>query len=118
MIQDKSIILVTGIADSNPLKMKVNRFAKELKHMNFGDHHDFTQSDIANIQKNMVMFASDESIYLTTSKDRMRLISMISASELKNWYSVEIGVVIDESDKFDKQILNYVERTQRNRSVH
>lgn len=117
-LNGKSIVLVTGIADSSALKIKIGEFAKELKHMNFGDHHDFTQSDIANIQKNMVMFAPDESIYVTTSKDRTRLISMISESDLKNWYSVEIGVEIDESEKFDKLILSYVERTQRNRVVH
>jgi len=64
------------------------------------------------------MFAPEKSIYITTSKDRTRLISMISATELKHWFSLEIGVVIDGSEKFDKLILNYVERTQRNRVVH
>ena len=118
IMKDKSIVLVTGIADSNALKNKVEEYAKDLNHMNYDDHHDFTQNDIVNIQKNMVMFAPEKSIYLTTSKDRTRLISMISTSEHKNWFSIEIGVEIDESEKFDKLIVNYVERTQRNRFVH
>lgn len=105
----KSILLITGIANADPLLKKLGEnFIVE--HLSFGDHHVFSKEDIDRIHQKFDTFASDEKIILTTEKDYMRLKHFASKWQLDNypWYYQPITIKIDNELKFKTIIDQYV----------
>ena len=72
-INGKDIILVTGIAQAQPLVDYIKKKANSIKHISFADHHSFSGSDIDLITKSYLSLASTNKILLTTEKDFQRL---------------------------------------------
>lgn len=105
----KTILLVTGIANSTPL---IDHLEKNftVEHLNFKDHHVFSKTDILQIHQKFDTFVSDETILLTTEKDFMRLKENVSDWKLEEypWYFQPITVEIDNDLHFKKIIDNYV----------
>jgi len=103
---DKAI-LITGIGNPTPL---LNRLKEtfQIEHLNFNDHHTFTEAEIKQIQQKIDIFASENGIVITTEKDYMRLkdFERISSSK-NNWYYQPISSIIDEQEKFNLFINNY-----------
>ncbi|MEO8933235.1 MAG: tetraacyldisaccharide 4'-kinase [Xanthomarina sp.] len=94
----KSFTLVTGIANPTPLidYLKMNNL--KFDHLNFKDHHNFSDKEISDLAKLECI--------LTTEKDYMRL---KDAHSLQNkLFYLPIEVSIDETELFNKKILNYV----------
>lgn len=124
-----SIVLLTGIANTQPLEYYLKDKAKTVVPVKFPDHHSFTLADIENVRKIFDNIASANKILLTTEKDAMRLkTSELSAilDHLPLFY-MPIEVKFHEKDArmkdsggegFNKQILDYVRTNQRNSSVH
>jgi tetraacyldisaccharide 4'-kinase len=71
--KDKDVILVTGIAKPQPLVDYIKKKANLVKHLSFGDHHTFGESDIEQITKSYLSLASSNKMLLTTEKDFQRL---------------------------------------------
>ncbi|MFV5689020.1 tetraacyldisaccharide 4'-kinase [Flavobacterium sp. ZT3R25] len=99
-------ILIAGIAKPEP-------FFSYLRHTNdtclsFPDHHHFTDKDILEI-KNL----AQESIIITTEKDYVRLKGSLPSEQL--FYLPIKSSFISASENFDKNILNYVGTSSRNR---
>ena len=69
-----NFILVTGIANPTPLVEFLKAQALVFDHLKFPDHHNFTEKEIARLQKS--------GIILTTEKDYMRLKESIPQEEL------------------------------------
>ena len=61
----KSFTLATGIADASPLVFYLKSKRLRFKHLEYPDHHKFTDNDIAKLEK--------QSVIVTTKKDFMRL---------------------------------------------
>ncbi|EGV44116.1 tetraacyldisaccharide 4'-kinase [Bizionia argentinensis JUB59] len=94
----KPFTLVTGIANASPLVAYLKNKGFKFKHLNFPDHHVFTDADIAQLeQKNLL---------LTTEKDFMRLRSYTSL-ENKLFY-IPITAVVDDQALFRTMIMEYV----------
>ncbi len=72
-ISGKDIILVTGIAKPQPLVSYIKKKANLIKHISFGDHHAFSQSDLDKIITSYRNLVSTNKILLTTEKDFQRL---------------------------------------------
>jgi len=72
-IENKDIVLVTGIAKPQPMVDHVTQKAKSVSHISFGDHHTFGEADIDRIIKTYQSLDSDNKIVLTTEKDYQRL---------------------------------------------
>ncbi|MGJ1316519.1 tetraacyldisaccharide 4'-kinase, partial [Sphingobacterium multivorum] len=70
---DSDVILVTGIAKPQPLVDYIKKKANLVKHLSFGDHHTFSESDIEQITKSYRSLASSNKMLLTTEKDFQRL---------------------------------------------
>lgn len=105
-IQTASKLLVTGIAKPEP-------FFAYLQDTNdvclsFPDHHNFTDKDILEI-KNL----AQNNIIITTEKDYVRLKGSLPSEQL--FYLPIQSSFISGSDDFDKNILNYVGTSTRNR---
>lgn len=105
-IQSASKLLVAGIAKPEP-------FFTYLQNTNdvclsFPDHHNFTDKDILEI-KNL----AQNNIIITTEKDYVRLKGSLPNEQL--FYLPIQSSFLSESDDFDKNILNYVGTSTRNR---
>ena len=94
-------ILFTGIANSNQLRHHVSARYPRNFHIEFGDHHVFTDKDIKQIEK----FADKrpQAIILTTEKDSQRIRRNPAVSErLKErifYIPIEVSLVEDETDE-------------------
>ena len=105
-LKDQDIILVTGIANPEPLVNHLKKQGLNFKHLAFSDHHNFTSRDIS------VILEAEYSIILTTEKDFVRLHTKIKT----NLYYLPIKVSIMDNEKdFNLKIEHYVEQSARNR---
>ncbi|SNR15040.1 tetraacyldisaccharide 4'-kinase [Tenacibaculum jejuense] len=77
-LQDKDLVLVTGIANPDPLLAYLKKNELRFTHINYPDHHNFTDSDISKIEKTLNSIVSEKKLILTTEKDYMRLQDKIS----------------------------------------
>ncbi len=89
--------LVTGIANPKPLVTHLKEKGLSFEHLNFPDHHHFSEKDIEKIEK-------QGKITLTTEKDYTRLKGRVT-----NLYYIEIKVefIADEA-VFDQFVVDYV----------
>ncbi|HSP11278.1 MAG TPA: tetraacyldisaccharide 4'-kinase [Salegentibacter sp.] len=90
--------LVTGIANPSPLLEYLKKKNLSFKHKAFGDHHNFSNTEITELQK--------ENLILTTEKDFMRLQGKIPLGKLF-YLPIEISF-LNKEIKFLEEILNYV----------
>lgn len=107
----KSVILITGIANPTPLiEFLTGKY--KIEHLQFTDHHAFNAQDIQEIHQKFDTFVADNKIILTTEKDYMRLKDLIPENALKNypWYYLPITVKMDEEEKFNELINQYVRK--------
>ncbi|MEL0457451.1 tetraacyldisaccharide 4'-kinase [Flavobacteriaceae bacterium SZ-1-7] len=93
--------LVTGIANAAPLVKFLRSKNLDFEHLNFKDHHNFTHGDIEELNK--------KDLILTTEKDYMRL-KQYNSLKAKLFY-LPIKVVIDENQKLNKLIQDFVTRS-------
>ncbi|GEP50471.1 tetraacyldisaccharide 4'-kinase [Flavobacterium noncentrifugens] len=102
-IKNTKKVLLAGIAKPQP-------FFDYLKNENdvileFPDHHDFSDADIASIRNK-----ADGKIVVTTEKDYVRLKGKIDDRQL--FYLPIQSKFISESQSFDKTLLKYTEKTK------
>jgi tetraacyldisaccharide 4'-kinase len=107
-LKNQSVILVTGIARPALLKADLELKTQLIDHHSFSDHYAFTQGDLESMKKNMAMFASIRPLFITTSKDRVRLEPLLSPLEKHDWLEIPVEIEIDESQQFHTIIENYV----------
>ncbi len=101
------VLLITGIANSTLFVEHVKKFAPRVKHLNYKDHHSFTQNDVEQIAKEYKKMG-EYKIILTTEKDYVRLKSYDYLSD-KLFY-LPINVEIENKEKFNQLILDYVRK--------
>ena len=99
-IEQKDFVLVTGIANPDPMISYLAEMNIELKHFKFSDHHNFSTDEIENLN-------TFESI-LTTEKDYMRLKSTKLTRKL--YYLPIQTKIISDAEKFDELILSYAQK--------
>ena len=68
----RHIVCVTGIAHPQPLVDELQRWAP-VRHLRYGDHHPFSQTDMAKIRAAYEAVAGEGGIVVTTAKDAVRL---------------------------------------------
>ncbi len=106
----KKVLLVTGIGNPKPLLEQLNK-TYSVEHIKFSDHHHFTSADIDQIHQKFDTFAREDGIIVTTEKDFMRLKDMTEIrSEKYHWYYQSITTKIDEQEKFNLLLENYVDK--------
>lgn len=117
-----SILLVTGIANTTTLSYYLKDKIKNVEHLKFPDHHDFSKKDLEKIRLAYNSITATNKIILTTEKDAMRLKNTDFLTILKDLpvFYIPIEVVFDDKDKnaLNSQIINYVRTHQRNSSLH
>ncbi len=88
--------LVTGIANSSHMVnyLKDNDF--NFSHLSFKDHHNYSDSDISNINNNEIV--------ITTEKDYVKLYSRV----ITKLFYLPIEFLIHNEEEFNNQILNSI----------
>ena len=110
-IKGKSILLITGIANSNPILDYLKNLNINFRHLEFSDHYKYESKDIKKIIKT---FQKSNDLILTTEKDAQKLKEFNELINLPIYY---LKVTIDflwNKDKFDKKIKDYVESYSNN----
>ena len=70
-VYSKQAVLFSGIADDSPLLRYLSDTYKVVRHLTFGDHHEFTTGDMSSIRKAAEDYPT--SVTVTTEKDSQRL---------------------------------------------
>jgi tetraacyldisaccharide 4'-kinase len=110
-------VLVTGIAFPDSLCQFLQKYFKETVHLNFHDHHYFSEKDIEKIKTAWKSLRSQEKILITTEKDAVRLREFVNieGSLKRVFYYIPIGVSFlkNEQHEFDNLIIDYVRKNKR-----
>lgn len=103
-----SVLLITGIANPKPLLHFLNDKKVNFQHLQFSDHHDFSEREIANIQHQFNRIDAKQKLILTTEKDFMRLENRL---EQLCYLPIET-IFLNNKESFDHLILNQIKRNQ------
>lgn len=119
--EGKKVLLLTGIANPEPIKKLYNENSVLLMHLIFRDHYMFKEIDVKTIEKLFLTFGND-TLIVTTEKDAVRMITLDSKlverlKKLPLFYQ-PIEVEIEEKELFNQTIKNYVETASANYRAH
>jgi tetraacyldisaccharide 4'-kinase len=95
-LKKSTFTLVTGIANAKPLVNYLKLKELDFDHLNFKDHHDFTQKEIDSI--------NSKSLIVTTEKDFMRLKGKISIP----MYYLPIEIKLDNKELLISQLNSFL----------
>jgi tetraacyldisaccharide 4'-kinase len=117
--EDTQVLLVTGIANPEPLKewIEANSYSYHL--LQYADHHIFNIDDLKEIRKKFATINTDNKIVLTTEKDAVRLVKFNSAMDNLPLYvvPVEHSFLFDQKQQFDQQVVDFVQRFKKQEAV-
>ena len=68
------LLLVTGIANIEPLKKHVVEYSYSFENLSFGDHHIFSIDDLKEMRNRFSKLDHEHKIIITTEKDAVRLV--------------------------------------------
>lgn len=99
--QSDTILSVTGIDNPRTFVKYLRGFKPKVKTIRYGDHHDFTESDMYDIEQKFDSLTGRRKIILTTEKDAVRIqMSGILPDTLKPViYYIPVKVKILEGEK-------------------
>ena len=118
LLNDCNVLAVTGIAHPESFVEMLMEKSKGVVHLPFSDHHDFSASDIAKINKTFAEMSGPK-VIVVTEKDAVRLrSSKFIGDELKPYMyyiPIRIDLLCDEDEKklFNNQIITYVRNNKR-----
>jgi len=112
LTENEDILLVTGIADPQPLFDKIKSYSSHFGVCIFPDHHPFTPDDIQQIDAGFQKMTSPHKRIITTEKDAIRIGTMEQLPE--KWkpflYYVPISIefLFEQGENFDSRIQKHV----------
>ncbi|MCF6224064.1 MAG: tetraacyldisaccharide 4'-kinase [Flavobacteriaceae bacterium] len=108
---DYQVILVTGIANADPLLHFLNTKNIKFKHFKYKDHYNFSNTDKEKIKLEFDNLNSDRKIILTTEKDYIR--SFLNFN-VHIYYLTMQTKLLNNEEGFNKLILSYVQQNSGN----
>jgi tetraacyldisaccharide 4'-kinase len=122
LTEDTGILLLTGIANPQPLRDRLLKTTKSVVSAEFPDHHAFTQKDMEGVAAQLEAMAATRKIIVTTEKDTFRILEVENLPEVveANLYYVPIEIrFINQTDnEFDKKLMKYVGENKSNFELH
>ncbi|MES3018613.1 MAG: tetraacyldisaccharide 4'-kinase [Bacteroidota bacterium] len=105
------IILITGIANPEPLLSEIGGYTQLITHHRYSDHHNFTKKNISKLVQTFNALDTDDKLIITTEKDAQRLGSAEAKELLKGlpvyYLPVEAEIHEPEKARFNKLIEKY-----------
>ena len=116
-LADKHVLLLTGIASPEQMRLDLEPYAKEIHPLAFADHYQFKGKDIQKINDTFGSLPSPKCI-ITTEKDavRLRTVEGLSDEVQQHLYvlPIRIKLLLDQEESFNKHIIDYVRKNSRN----
>jgi tetraacyldisaccharide 4'-kinase len=117
----KGAVVVSGIANPEPLLEYLKDKFTEIIDVRFGDHHAFNAKDILKIAESFSALKTERKYVITTEKDgvRFREFSNIAESLKSSFHYIPIGISFlnDDQNEFDNLIIDYVRKNKRNNRI-
>ncbi|PVX50101.1 lipid-A-disaccharide kinase [Balneicella halophila] len=102
-LKNLALLLVTGIANPMPLLDYLHDRETTVHHLPYPDHYDFLKKDLLKIQEEFEKVKTTQKIILTTEKDKVKLLPLISGTKLASYfYYIPIKVAF-ETEGAEKQ---------------
>ncbi len=121
-IEDKAILLVTGIARPEQVTRSLGDISSGLKQIIFPDHHRYVVADAERIIKTYREMPDKNKIILTTEKDAVKLRAFSDhfseVAENMFYLPVRIAFLNNDKENFNAQICSYVRSNKRNSILH
>lgn len=115
MPQESRVLLVTGIANPQPLKAEIEERGAKVELMQYGDHHNFTDADFDDIVKQFRN--GGYTMIVTTEKDATRMKpheeTLMSIRDSIYVMPIEVEFLDGEEKLFNDNIYNYVTENSR-----
>lgn len=116
-----TFLVVTGIAQHQAFLDHLEPQAKEIIHIRYPDHHNYSQRDIRHISHKFDKIENEHKLIITTEKDAVRLKEFDFKEEnLKvNLYyiPIEVQFVNGDKERFKKQIFDYAKKNKKHMSI-
>lgn len=116
--KDEHILLLTGIASPKQMIQDMEDYTSHIEPYTFGDHHNFTKTEMEELKKRFDKMKSEKKIIVTTEKDAARLIDHPHLDESLKKYiyalPVEACFLQNQEDSFNEHIMGYVNKNKRN----
>ncbi len=105
------ILVISGIANPEPLQEQIKIYAGTYEMMLFKDHHIFNIDDLAEIKRRFSKIESPGKIILTTEKDGVRLAKFESELSQLPVYVLPMRhkFLFDEENKFNRHIISFID---------
>jgi tetraacyldisaccharide 4'-kinase len=105
-----SVVLLTGIANSNDIRKDIEAKAKEVIHKNYPDHHWFSPVDIMKVVDAFNSMDNPDKIIITTEKDSVRLHQPALVEQLGKLpiFYIPIRVRIHDEQEFEALVIRYL----------
>ncbi len=119
---DHGILLLTGIANPQPLRDKLLTLTKSVVSVNYPDHYAFSLKDMEKIAGQFEGMSAIKKVIVTTEKDtfRIREIENLPDKIAASLYyiPIEIRFINQTESDFDKKIIKYVGENKSNFELH
>ena len=116
---DHVVFLLTGIANPLPLRQEIERHTMVVQHHVYGDHHQFTRSELQQLANRFVAHPNKNKWIITTEKDAQRLNDAGLREILLNLpvfiLPIKIDILAEDKVTFDQYVINYVSSYTRDR---
>lgn len=118
--QMEQAIVLTGIANPQPLLQFIAGHAGEVHTLSFPDHHQFINSDIQLLIKRFNDIPTQKKIILTTEKDSMRLIQYKNILPELPIYVVPVAhdFLFDQAPEFNQMIAGFINSFTAKNDTH
>lgn len=104
-----NVILLTGIASSERLKMWLSYTKSILEHLDFPDHHWFTEKDLDKVK---ILQERHDAIVVTTEKDAQRLQTILQNERFANlpifYLPIEMAIMGEGRNQFNECINEFI----------
>ncbi|WP_299671911.1 tetraacyldisaccharide 4'-kinase [uncultured Polaribacter sp.] len=103
-LKNFEVLLITGIANPDPLTNYLKGLGVKFQHLKYSDHHNFSQNEIKDIKQRFAAMSSSK-ILLTTEKDYVRLAHKIDDL---NCLPIETSFLNDSGKEFNQLINSHL----------
>jgi tetraacyldisaccharide 4'-kinase len=119
--QQFAILLVTGIAQPEPLVAHVKSLSKQVETILLPDHHFFTPKDMSTIIDTFENMSQAKRLIFVTEKDAARLLTEQTYPDHLKPYTfmlpISVEFLFQQQKLFNSKITDYVSKNQRNSNV-
>lgn len=115
------IVFISGIANPKPIYKHLQGYFKEIVHLSFPDHYQFSENDINRVIDAFDSLSSPRKFVITTEKDAVRLKEFMNNIKPIHPFIYYLPIMVSflkgEQEEFNNLLLDYVRKNRPNRSI-